>query len=88
MEDINSALRYVSQLFMDLTGFIELGWEFDGDDAVVIFNKSDEGSPMDDNWEAATLISKLTGWEPYEITRPEEWKMWRNKPFRIGLKRK
>ena len=87
MMDIKEALGYVSQLFMNLTGFIDIGWEFDGDD-VIIFNKDFEGSPADDNWEAATLIGNLTGWEPYEITKDEEYNQYGKEPYYVGLRRK
>lgn len=86
MMEIEEAIEYVSQLFMDLTGFIDIGWEFDGED-VVIFNKSDEGSPSDDNWEAATLISKLTGWKTYGITKDDEWEEHSGEPYYVGLTR-
>ena len=81
---IEEAIEYVSQLFMNLTGFIDIRWEHDGD-AVVIFNKNDEGSPADDVWEAAILISKLTGWETYQITRDDTWNKNSGEPYYVGL---
>ena len=87
--EIKEALKYVSGLFMNITGFINIDYKFNNRDDVVIFNTEDsEGSPADDNWEAADLISKLTGWEPYEITNYDEYNQHSGEPFYVGLKRK
>ena len=86
---IEEALGYVSQLFTNISGFIYLDWEFKGNDDVVIFNTDEsEGSPADDNWEAAELVGKLTGWEPYEITNYDDYDQYSGEPFYVGLKRK
>lgn len=87
MEDINEALSYASQMFMDLTGFIDIKWRFEDEDHVVAYNDGFEGVPKDDNWEFAVLVSKLTGWEPYHITKDEEWEPYGTKPYEVGLKR-
>ena len=87
MMEIKEAIKYVSQLFMDLTGFIDIGWEKRGED-FVIYNKDSEGSPADDNWAAAELIGNLTGWEPYEITEYDGYDQYGGEPFYVGLKRK
>ena len=85
---VEQELKYVSQLAMNLTGFIEVSWEWQNDDEVEIFNEaSSEGSPADDNQEIAELVSRLTGWEVYPVTKEEDYEPYPHKPFKVGLRK-
>lgn len=85
--EIKEAIKYVSQLFMNISGYVDVGWKFEGEDDVRLFNRDSEGSPADDIWEAAVLVSKLTGWEPYHITEYDGFNQYGGKPYYVGLKK-
>lgn len=85
---VEEELGYVSQLAMNLTGFINITWEWQDDGSVVLFNTADsEGSPADDNWELACLVAKLTGWEVFHITDAMDYNPHDNVPFKVGLRK-
>lgn len=83
---MSEAIDYVSQMFKNLTGRFDFGHYFCNGDAVVVFNKTNEGSPANDIGEVATLLSHLTGWTIYEITNRDEYDPNGSEPFKVGLK--
>lgn len=85
---VADAASYVEQVFMNITGFVNIDHEWDGDNLIIFNTPDSEGSPADDNWEAARLIARLTGWETYEITGYDSYDRCSGEPFKIGLREK
>ena len=85
-EQVEEKVGYVSQLFMNISGFVDVRWKWDGDN-LVIYNGDEEGSPSDDMTEAARLVAELTGWEVYEITNHETYNSYGPDPFMVGLRK-
>jgi len=85
---VEQELKYVSQLAMNLTGFINVSWEWQNDEDVIMFDEPDsEGCPIHDNFELAELVSRLTGWVVYPVTKEEDYEPYSNKPFKVGLRK-
>lgn len=85
-EQVENEVGYVSQLFMNISGFVDVRWTWEGDN-LIIYNESEDGSPSDDMREAAALVARLTGWETYEITPYDAYEPYGKDPYYIGLKR-
>lgn len=86
IEMSEAIVNYISQMIKKLTGHIDIGHYFLDDDNVVIYNKTNEGSPANDISEVAALLSLLTGWCMYEITNRDHYDPNGSEPFKVGLK--
>lgn len=86
-KQVEEEIGYVSQLAMNITGFINLKWQWEDDSTVIIFNGHEEGSPQDDVYELAVLIAKLTGWEIFDITPCGTYEQYGPDPFKVGLRK-
>lgn len=84
-EYVEEKIRYVSQLFMNISGFVDVKWTWDGD-RLIIYNGNEEGSPADDMSAAADLMAELTGWETFEITNHDRYCSYWPDPFMVGLR--
>lgn len=88
-DEVDNDIGYVEQLALNLTNFIYLWHSWIDDENVVMASNPDlcEGSPADDVSELAALVSRLTGWETYEISDYDSWEPYSNKPFKVGLRK-
>lgn len=88
-KEVDEDIGYVEQLALNLTNFIYLRHSWIDDENVVMESNPDqcEGSPADDVWELAELVSRLTGWETYEISEYDSWDNFNILPFKVGLRK-
>lgn len=88
-DEVDKDIGYVEQLAINLTNFIYLRHSWIDDENVVMESNPDlcEGSPQDDVSELAALVSRLTGWEVYEISDYDSWDNYNNLPFKVGLRK-